>query len=379
MNRRTYLGAVAAAAASGLAGCSALGTRSGPSPAASGGSETTGTIGDVAVRVETVAAKLEVPWGPSFREGGLALTERPGRLLRVPSVADGSSADERGEPEPIADLSDGTRPDGEGGLLGLAVHPRDRTVAYVYQTYGGPNGPRNRIRRADLGGSNPTFRTIVDGIPASAIHNGGRLAIEGEALYATTGDASNGDLAQDRSSLAGKVLRFTLDGEPHPENPFENAVFSYGHRNPQGLAFLDERLYGTEHGPDHDDEINRLDAGGNYGWPIVMGRSDRERFVDPLATYTPTVAPASAAIYNGPIAEWRGDLFFGALAGEFLGRARIENGETTGRERLLNGEFGRLRTAFTGPDEHLYVTTSNRDGRGSPADADDRVLLIRPR
>jgi glucose/arabinose dehydrogenase len=369
MNRRTYLGAVTAAV-SGLAGCSGSGTETGSA---------SGALGSVDARVETVATNLEVPWGAAFRDDTLYLTERPGQLVRIPGAAsDGDS----GERELVADLTDGTRPAGEGGLLGLVFHPDDREVLYCYQTYRGSDGPRNRVLRGRLAGASGEsivgLEPIVEGIPASSIHNGGRLAIEGRALYATTGDASNGDFAQQRSSLAGKILRLTLDGAPHPENPFDNPVFSYGHRNPQGLAFRGDEFYSTEHGPDHDDEINLLQAGGNYGWPIAMGRSERERFVDPLATYTPTIAPASAAIYDGPIAEWQGDLFFGALAGDFLGRAELDDGAVTGRGRLLEGEFGRLRTAFSGPSEYLYVTTSNRDGRGSPTETDDRLLRIRP-
>jgi len=375
MDRRTYLETVTAATA-GLAGCASLGGRE-----SSDGSSTSGFDG-VDARVETVTSNLEVPWGGAFRDDALYLTERPGRLVRVPEAVEGG---EGGDPELVADLTGETEPAGEGGLLGLAFHPGDRDIVYLYQTYDSQNGLRNRILRGDLGNSEPTFRPIVTGIPASSIHNGGRLAIEDDALYATAGDASRGEFAQDRGSLGGKVLRFTVDGEPHPDNPFGSPIFSYGHRNPQGLAFRDGRLYSTEHGPDHDDEINLLEAGGNYGWPTVMGAGNGGGndgdggFTAPLATYTPTIAPASAAFYDGPITEWRGDLFFGALAGSFLGRVVVTGQEVREQGRLLEGEFGRLRTVFTGPDDHLYVTTSNRDGRGSPADPDDRVLRIRPR
>lgn len=362
------------AAFAGFAGCAS------ESRSQSAGS----ALGGVDARVETVVSGLEIPWTGAFRDDTLYLTERPGRIVRVPAVAGGEGSAES-DPELVADLTTETEHTGEGGLLGLAFHPDDRDIAYVYQTYRSENGPRNRVLRGDFGRSEPRFRPIATGIPASSIHNGGRLAIEGDALYATAGDASQGDLAQDRSSLGGKVLRFTLAGESHPENPFDDPVFSYGHRNPQGLAFRDGRLYSTEHGPSHDDEINLLEPGGNYGWPGVMGTgsanadSDAGGFIPPLATYTPTVAPASAAFYDGPIDAWRGDLFFGALAGTFLGRVRVSGRAVSEQERLLEGEFGRLRTVFSGPDGHLYVTTSNRDGRGSPTDSDDRVLRIRPR
>ena len=379
MDRRTYLGTVTAAIA-GLAGCGSLGGRGSSDDSSTGGFE-----GDGA-HVETVVSNLEVPWGGAFRDDALYLTERPGRIVRVPEAVGGGAG---GEPELVADLADGTEPAGEGGLLGLVFHPRDRDLVYVYQTYSSQNGLRNRILRGDLGERNPTFQSIVTHIPASSIHNGGRIVVDGNALYATAGDASRGEFAQDRASLGGKVLRYTVDGDPHPKNPFASPIFSYGHRNPQGLAFRDGRLYGTEHGPDHDDEINLLEAGGNYGWPTVMGTGDGGSgsdgggdtggFTAPLATYTPTVAPASAAFYDGPISAWRGDLFFGALAGSFLGRVAVNGREVHERGRLLDGEFGRLRTVFTGPGDHLYVTTSNRDGRGSPAGADDRVLRIQPR
>jgi glucose/arabinose dehydrogenase len=222
---------------------------------------------------------------------------------------------------------------------------------------------------------------VVDGIPAGTIHDGGRLAFGPEGyLYVTTGDAGDGERAQDRESLAGKVLRVTPDGDAHPDNPDggDPRVFTYGHRNPQGLAWLNGTLVASEHGPDHDDEINMLRASENYGWPEVMGPSDDESYADPLTSYTPTIAPGSAAVYEGPIDDWHGDLFVGTLAGRHLRRIRIEDGSVVDQERLLDEEYGRLRTAFTGPDDHLYVTTSNQDGRGTPAPQDDRVLRIQP-
>ena len=380
MDRRSYLGSVTAA----IAGCAAF---EGEPVSISG----------IDGHVETIASRLEIPWGAAFHGGTLYLTERPGRIVRVPNVADGSG----GEPAVVVDLTNETEAIGEGGLLGLAFGPEGER-AYSYQTYRSENGIANRVRRHD---PSEGFRSevLLDGIPGAAIHDGGRLAIEGGALFVTTGDARRAEGAQRPSTLSGKVLRLTPDGNPHPENPFGNAVFTYGHRNPQGLAFRESRLYSTEHGPDHDDEINLLEAGENYGWPAVMGMSDDgdrngegrgddgsdggngtdgesngDAFVNPLATYTPTIAPGSATFYQGPIGEWRGDFFFGTLAGEHLHRVRIDAREVDAQERLLEGEFGRLRTAFIGPDDHLYVTTSNRDGRGSPAETDDRVLRIEP-
>ena len=376
MDRRSYLVAVGAGAGVALGGC--LGDASErPAGDETGTRTLTGESG-VRFAVETVATGLDVPWGAAYRGGDLHLTERPGRIVRVRD----------GRVERLVESVPDLRASGEGGLLGLAVHPT-APVAYTYGTYEGANGAENRLVRRD-----PTDgwrgETLLGRIPAGEIHDGGRLLVRGgdgtgggrgePALFVSCGDAGESELAQDRESLAGAVLRLTLDGEPHPENPFGNELFSYGHRNPQGLAVRrgDARLYATEHGPDVDDEVNVLRAGANYGWPAVTGRSGSDRYADPIATYTPTIAPGSAAFYDGPIEAWRGDLFFGTLAGEHLHRVRVRDGRVVGQERLLEGAYGRLRTAFVDPDGHLCLTTSNRDGRGSPTASDDRVLRLRP-
>jgi glucose/arabinose dehydrogenase len=382
MDRRTYLATVAGTTATGLAGC--LGSEPSEPGESNGSSESngangsnggdgsdSGTTADAGgsgdgVAVETVATGLEVPWGAAFRDGALYLTERPGRVVRAGEGV-------------VAEFPE-TRTGGEGGLLGLVFHPDDPDVAYTYQTYAADDGRRNRIRRHDVA-DGWRAETLLDTIPGESIHDGGRLFVHDGALYATAGDANEADRAQNPDTLNGTILRLTLAGDPHPDNPFGNEVFSYGHRNPQGLATRDGTLYATEHGPDTDDEINLLRAGGNYGWPVVRGRSDREEFVDPLSSYTPTIAPGGAAFYpgDGPIEAWRGDLLFGTLAGTHLHRARIEGDRVTEDERLFEGEFGRLRTTFVGPEGHLYAVTSNRDGRGDPREGDDRVLRFVPR
>jgi glucose/arabinose dehydrogenase len=371
MERRAYLRSLATGAVSvGVAGC-----------LRTSGSDPTTTTEEEPFRIETVTMGLEVPWGAAFGpEGDLYLTERPGRVQHV--TAEGTSN------ELVADLTERVTARGEGGLLGLAFHPENPDLAYTYQTYGADGGLANRVVRHRVSDDFARESVVLDGIPASSIHDGGRIAFgpagssdsSDSALYVTTGDASNGELAQDRNSLAGKVLRVTPDGDPHPDNPFDNEVFTYGHRNPQGLAWRDGTLYSTEHGPASDDEINVLRAGENYGWPEVKGPSDDEEFTDPIESYTPTVAPASATFYRGPIDDWRGDFFFGTLAGTHLHRVRIDENRVVEQERLLDDKYGRLRTVFTGPDDHLYVTTSNRDGRGedSVAPQDDRVLRIQP-
>ena len=377
MDRRRYLAAFGATVAlGGCAGRSGTGGEGGGAPA----SATDG------VAVETLATGLEIPWGAAYRDGTLYLTERPGRIVRI---VDGGI-------DPVVDAVDGVRHVGEGGLLGLAFHP-SKPYAYTHQTYESGDGLANRLVRHDLT-DGWAGDPLLTGIPGARIHDGGRLLVHDDALYMTCGDAAAAANGQDADALAGSVLRLTLDGEPHPDNPLDSPVYSYGHRNPQGLAIRDGRLYSTEHGPSVADEINVLRAGENYGWPEARGPSDDDRFTDPLAHYSPTIAPASAAFYDGPIEAWRGDFFFGTLKAEHVRRVRFEGGETPrasdepsgdgdeprGRdrvveqERLVEGEFGRIRTVFSGPDGHLHAVTSNRDGRGSPVAKDDRLLRFVP-
>ncbi|SFL06348.1 Glucose/arabinose dehydrogenase, beta-propeller fold [Halogranum rubrum] len=377
LHRRAYL-VSATASVVGLSGCLVrTANRLGGS---NDDHSRTGTDRDVSV--ETVASGLEVPWGVGHYRGDLYVTERPGRIVRL--------AGGDGQPETIVDAIDELRTDsgdltgrlfgGEGGLLGLVFHPSE-PLAYTYQTYEGPSGVANRLVRHELD-ADWRATPILEGIPGASIHNGGRLLVDetDDALYVTCGDANQRPLAQDRTSLAGKVLRVTFDGDPHPSNPFDNEVFSYGHRNPQGLALSDGDLFSTEHGPDVDDEVNVLEAGNNYGWPEVTGSSDGARFTDPVASFSPPIAPGSAVFYpsDGAIEAWRGDLFFGTLVGQHLHRVRLRDGQVVEQERLFEDEFGRLRTAFLDSDGHLCVTTSNRDGRGSPSDDDDRILRFRP-
>jgi glucose/arabinose dehydrogenase len=360
MDRRRYLATLGAAAA--LGGCAGR-PRSGSGADGGDGPE---TAGDADVTVETLATDLEVPWGAAVRDGDLYLTERPGRIVRLVD----------GEVDPVVEDVP-VNAVGEGGLLGLAFHP-DRPYAYTHQTYepaGG--GTANRLVRHDLMADwDP--EPLIEGIPGAHIHDGGRLLVHDGALYVTCGDAAVDSRGQERDVLAGSVLRVTLDGDPHPDNPSDSAVFSYGHRNPQGLTVRGDEVYSTEHGPAVGDEVNVLRAGGNYGWPEVTGPSDDDRFSDPVTSYSPTIAPASATLYGGPIEAWRGDLFFGTLKSEHVHRIGFDGDTVAAEERLFEGDFGRIRTVFTGPDGHLHVTTSNRDGRGSPVGADDRVLRVVP-
>jgi glucose/arabinose dehydrogenase len=359
MDRRRYLATLGSAAI--LGGCAGRSEPTGTDR----GTATPTTDADT-VAVETLATGLEIPWGVAHRDGTLYLTERPGRIRRLVD----------GDLEPVVDAVDGVRHVGEGGLLGLAFHPTE-PYAYTHQTYERDGDLANRLVRHDLT-DGWAGEPLLTGVPGAPIHDGGRLLVHDDAIYMTCGDAAVEGRGQDPDVLAGSVLRLTLDGDPHPDNPFDSPVFSYGHRNPQGLAVREGELYSTEHGPQVGDEVNVLRAGENYGWPEVTGASDDDRFADPITSYTPTIAPASAAFYHGPIEAWRGDFFFGTLAAEHLHRVRLDGDEVIDQQRLFDGAYGRLRTVFTGPDGHLHAVTSNRDGRGSAIAADDRLLRFVP-
>jgi len=257
--------------------------------------------------------------------------------------------------------------DGEGGLLGIAVAPtyaRDQLVYVYYST-----AEDNRIARMGLG---QPPQPIVTGIPRSGIHNGGRLVFGPDGyLYAGTGDASSTGRSQDRDSLGGKILRMTPDGKPAPGNPFGTLVWTYGHRNVQGLVFdRAGRLWASEFGQNRFDEINLIQAGKDYGWPTVEGASDDPRFTAPLVTWPTSDASPSGVTIAGST------LYVAALRGERLWQVPLEGDRTGSPQATLQGEYGRLRTVQLAPDGSLWILTSNRDGRGDPSDDDDRILRL---
>ncbi len=336
--------------------------------------------------VEVVATGLEVPWALAFApDGRIFVTERPGRIRVIENG--------RLRPEPVAVLP--VAATGEGGLMGLALDPNFAQNGYLYvmYTYRAGGALRNRISRLTLQGNTAGDEVIlIDNIPGAGIHDGGRLAFGPDGkLYATTGDAAQRNLAQQLDSLAGKILRLNPDGSIPIDNPFPGSyVYSYGHRNPQGLAWhpTTGQLYSTEHGPTGEmglccrDELNLIRPGGNYGWPLVTGAPGDPRFIDPiLHSGEDTWAPAGMAFVVGDLlAPWRGHLFFGALRGQHLHHVVLGPDGTTVvfHEALFRGEFGRIRDVVMGPDGALYFTTSNRDGRGRPQPGDDRILRILP-
>lgn len=326
--------------------------------------------GPVEVERSVVATNLEAPWGLAFLPDGDALvTERDsGRLLRV----DGS-----GEPEEVQSLpADGV---GEGGLLGVALSPDYEEDGFVYAYYSTLED--NRVVRFRLG-EEP--KPVLTGIPVNSYHNGGRISFGPDGmLYVGTGDAGDTSNSQDRDSLGGKILRITPDGDVPEDNPFPgNPAYSYGHRNVQGLAWdAQGRLYATEFGQDRYDEVNLIRPGENYGWPYVEGEGGEPDYEDPISTWpTSEASPSGAAILvNGAIPQWEGDFFMAALRGERLWRLELgEGGTVTGRDQLLRAEAGRLRHVAQAPDGSLWVLTSNRDGRGTPAPQDDRILRLAP-
>ncbi|TQN32555.1 glucose/arabinose dehydrogenase [Haloactinospora alba] len=357
---------VALAAALALAVTSACGNGA-PSDEGTGPGENDRT-GSPPGEPSAVASDLEVPWGMDFLPDGSALvTERDsGRVLRVTP---------EGDTREVGAVTD-AEARGEGGLLGLAV-PRDageRPYVYVYYTTGSDN--RITRMRYDPDDGLGDEEVLVDGIPSASFHNGGRLAFGPDGmLYATTGDAGEGQRAQNPDSLGGKILRMTPEGEPADGNPGGDLVHSQGHRNVQGLAWDDQdRLFASEFGQDTWDEINLVEPGNNYGWPEVEGTGGGGDYTDPLLTWTPEEASPSGAAIAG------GSLWVAALRGQRLWEVPItgDGGDPLGEPREHYAtEFGRLRTVDAVPDgEGLWLTTSNRDGRGQPEENDDRILTV---
>ena len=345
------------------------------------------------IRVEAWVTGLEAPWSLVFLPDGRALvSERPGRIRLIqnghleksPYAVFETTRGASGAGDFFLNLF----ARGEGGLMGLAVHPKFPTEPYIYAmyTWRGVRGVRNRIVRLVDRGTHGVFDKIVlGGVPGALFHNGGRIAFGPDGmLYATTGEIFEMHMAQDLKAFGGKVLRIDPGGGIPSDNPFPNSpVWSYGHRNPQGLAWHPETgaLYQSEHGPSGEvgfgahDEINIIEEGRNYGWPRIVGAPGRAPYVDPIAMWPNTSVPPAGMTFH------KGALYVATLRSEALIRLRIEGRRVLSIERLFawdeyDGVLGRLRDAVDGPDGHLYVLTSNRDGRGSPRPGDDKILRM---
>ena len=358
-----FSGLLAAVLAAVLSGCTAV------PPAEEGGpseSAARPSADGVLAEPETVATGLAVPWSIAFHGEIPLVSERDS--ARVLELGSG------GEIREVA-VIDGVAPAGEGGLLGLAI--RDGRL-YAYFT----SGSENRIERFPISGEPGALalgpaEVVLDGIPAAGNHNGGRIAFGPDGmLYATAGDAGEPRRAQDLRSLAGKILRMTPDGEVPGDNPFPGSyVYSYGHRNPQGIAWDAEgALYASEFGQNTWDELNVIEAGGNYGWPEVEGISEGESegdsgdFIDPVQQWSPAEASPSGIAIAG------GSIFIANLRGERLREVPLSALGTSVEH--FAGEFGRLRDVATAPDGSLWILTNNTDGRGSPRPDDDRLLRV---
>jgi len=312
-------------------------------------------------RPETVASGLAVPWGMAFLPDGSALAaeRNSARILRLrPGAA----------PEVVATVP-GVVASGESGLLGLAVSPTYEQDNYVYAYF--TTADDNRIARFRLAAA-PALEPILTGLAKATIHDGGRIKFGPDGmLYAGVGDASNTANAQNQQSLNGKILRMRADGSVPPDNPFPGSlVYTLGHRNVQGLAWdADNRMYATEFGQNTWDEVNQIVAGANYGWPTVEGTSTDTRFRNPIVQWSTAEASPSGAAIAGDT------LYAAALRGTRLWLVPLDGTGGAGTPTAeLQGTFGRLRTVELAPDGTLWVTTSNRDGRGTPAATDDRVF-----
>jgi len=322
---------------------------------------------DGEARLQTVATGLVAPWEIAFLPNRDALvTERPGRVRLL-------GRDGRLRREPVAEVD--VAAVGEGGLLGLAVDPefgRNRFV-YLYRTTSEDN---EVLRYRFQGGRLTEEATVLEGLEAGAIHDGGRIHFGPDGLlYVSTGEAGESSLAQDPDSLNGKMLRLRdfRGGGGEPE------VISLGHRNVQGFDWDDQgRLFATEFGPDSDDEVNLIRRGLNYGWPEVQGTDGGDGFEPALVGYEEVIAPSGATFVSLPGSEWTGDFLFANLVGEQLRRLRLNGTAVRANEALFVGELGRVRTVVEAPDGTLYALTSNRDGRGSPRAGDDRIVRIVP-
>jgi quinoprotein glucose dehydrogenase len=284
--------------------------------------------------------------------------------------------------------------------MGLAISPSFPKEPYVYvmHTYKKEDERYNKVIRLKDSGDEGSFdRVIIDNIPGGRNHNGGRIAFGPDGmLYITTGETFNADIAQDLESLGGKILRVTPEGNVPDDNPVKNSpVYSYGHRNPQGLCWQQgtNRLFESEHGPSGEfgrfahDEINIITRGGNYGWPEVIGAPGQKPYIDPLVVWKNTTPPSGMTFYKGDLLKHlKGDLFVATLRSESLIRIKLapKSEKVTRIERWFakdfkEGKYGRIRDVVEGPDGALYFLTNNTDGRGSPGPGDDRIYRIIPK
>jgi aldose sugar dehydrogenase len=335
-------------------------------------------------KIEPFVEYLEVPWSIVFTSPTrILVTERPGRL-RI--IENGKLAD-----KPLRDFPE-TSNNSEEGLMGLCLDPDYASNKYIYISYAyekdGDLSVRI-VRFKDNGDNLSDDKTIFDNIPAARFHAGCRIKFgPDKKLYITTGDAGDRQFAQDLNKLHGKILRINSDGTIPSDNPFTNSpVWSYGHRNPQGIDWFGETniMWSTEHGPSGfdgpggGDEVNVIEKGKNYGWPVVSHTDSKEGMVSPLLVFTPAEAPASGMFYKSDkIQEFKNNFFFGCLRGNGIMRVVVDEkdpAKSVSFEKIAT-TYGRIRDITEGPDGYIYFSSSNKDGRGSPKDGDDKIYRI---
>jgi glucose/arabinose dehydrogenase len=342
------------------------------------------------VRVQAWIGNLNIPWSLVFLPDGRALvSERPGSIRLI--------KDGKLRQKPYASIT--VAHTGEAGLMGLALHPEFPKKPYVYamHTYKKDDGSlANRVIRLKDNGETAAFdKVVIDNIPGARLHDGGRIAFGPDGvLYITAGENFEADMAQDLGMLGGKILRITPDGAIPADNPFKGSpIWSYGHRNPQGIAWQPGtgKLFESEHGPSGEfgrfghDEINVIVKGANYGWPKVIGAGGQTPYIDPIEVWKAATPPSGMTFYKGALlVHVRGDLFVATLRSRALIRIRLAGERITAIERWFATEggesrYGRLRDVVEGPDGALYFLTNNTDGRGTPSPGDDRIYRITPK